>query len=383
MNQKNLLLHLSLISGIGPAAIQSILDNKNKLDLYQLGQKEFIQLFGLTELQSKKLVVGLQNTDELEKELELIAKHNINWMTLADDEYPHLLRAIHYPPSILYWQGAPPSDHKTVAIVGARKAGRYAQRTIAHVVPDLVAYGWTIISGGAYGADTMAHTSTLVAGGKTVVVLGSGLLRPYPAANEKLFESIKESGGTLLSSFPLTTDPHPGNFPTRNRIISGLSHGCFVVQAAKKSGALITAYCALEQGRDVFALPGSIEDELSAGCHMLIQQGALLVQGAQDILQALGEQVVTQKKNNVKVPTKIEKNQQIPIGRTDRMIAQKTKKTLITVEDKIVDYCDQPTNIDDIMVKSGLSLAQVQVHLFDLQLSGRIEQTISGLWVAQ
>ncbi|NRB21675.1 hypothetical protein HRU45_02945, partial [Candidatus Dependentiae bacterium] len=104
MNQKNLLLHLSLISGIGPAAIQSILDNKNKLDLYQLGQKEFIQLFGLTELQSKKLVVGLQNTDELEKELELIAKHNINWMTLADDEYPHLLRAIHYPPSILYWQ---------------------------------------------------------------------------------------------------------------------------------------------------------------------------------------------------------------------------------------------------------------------------------------
>jgi len=116
---------------------------------------------------------------------------------------------------------------------------------------------------------------------------------------------------------------------------------------------------------------------------MLIQQGALLVQGAQDILQALGEQVVTQKKNNVKVPTKIEKNQQIPIGRTDRMIAQKTKKTLITVEDKIVDYCDQPTNIDDIMVKSGLSLAQVQVHLFDLQLSGRIEQTISGLWVAQ
>jgi Predicted Rossmann fold nucleotide-binding protein involved in DNA uptake len=148
----------------------------------------------------------------------------------------------------------------------------------------MVENGWVIVSGGAIGADSMAHAKTVACGGRTMAIIGSGLLNPYPSSNEKLFNDILASGGLILSPFGMQTVARPGNFPARNRVIAGLSLGCVVVQAAKKSGASITAQLALDNGREVFAVPGLFHDELSIGCHALIQQGAKIISDAYDIL---------------------------------------------------------------------------------------------------
>ncbi len=225
-------------------------------------------------------------------EQELLIKHNIRRITASDVEYPSYLKEIHCPPPQLYVQGELLNSYtKLIAVVGSRKADSYGERVIASLVPELVAHGWAIVSGGALGADSFAHKATLQARGRTIVILGSGLLMPYPSSNRKLFSSIVDQGGSLVSSFSLDTPAYPSNFPARNRIISGMSRGVIVAQAAEKSGARITAHLALEQGREVFAIPGPIDHALSIGCNRLIQQGAKLVQTIDDIFTELGEQV--------------------------------------------------------------------------------------------
>ncbi len=283
----NCILHLSLIDGVGPATIKTIVQNKPASwawhELYQMTQSDLIAVFGLSQLAAQKIYSGLKDEALLANELALIDRHSVSWLTLLDQSYPALLAQIYAPPAVLYWRGAEINSPHCLAIVGSRKANYYGQRVINQLVPEFVKYGFTIVSGGALGADSMAHQAAITAGGKTIVVLGSGLLHPYPHSNKSLFEAVIASGGTIMSAFSLQTTVMPGNFPARNRIVAGLSSGCVVVQAAQRSGASITANYALEQGREVFAVPGPIDDDLSAGCHALIQQGASLVSKAQDI----------------------------------------------------------------------------------------------------
>lgn len=365
-----LILHLSLIQGIGPSVINAILTAKVESDtlnnVYDCSVNDLVHMFGLSHQTAQLLVDGLADKKLLNAELEYVARSRAQVVMLGDDNYPTLLSTIHLPPTVLYVQGAPLADlHKAVAFVGARAANSYGKRVIDLLVPELVAHNVAIVSGGAYGADTFAHQAALREGGKTVVVLGSGLLRPYPTINKKLFESVVANGGSVVSCFPLTMDALPGNFPARNRIISGLSQATVVVQAAAKSGSLITADFALNQGRDVFAIPGPIDDLLSAGCHALIAQGASLATCAKDILVHLGYVVAepVQKPNTKKTEAK-----------KSLVVKEETPKT------KIVDHCRQASSFDELLMISGLNFVELQSLLFDLQIEQQIMQNGAGLW---
>jgi DNA processing protein len=360
--QQQILLHLSLIEDIGPGTIAHFLANIEDISqLYQARANDLIHCYDITPARAEKIVQGLADSSLLATELELLAKNPpISVITLIDDRYPSILKSIHLPPPVLYAKGAEFTTDKGLAIVGARAANSYAQEVVNAVIPDLVAKGFTIVSGGARGVDTMAHQATIKAQGKTRVILGSGLLRLYPPENRRLFEQIAQEGGTLISPYPLLMDPLPGNFPARNRIIAGLSIGCVVVQAALKSGALISAKYALDQGKEVFAVPGSVFDELSLGCHALIRQGATTVSKSADILEVFGYDVE-------------EKQQSIAL-------ATKTTFAPESMEATILATCKMPSPFDEIQLKTGLSLLELNEILFSLQLEGHIVQNSVGLW---
>jgi len=423
---KHLILHLTLIEDIGPGAIQRIMlllrqgfeghkrSGVNGSDLYAFATSDWMHVFGFSEITAQKIATGLADKKLLERELSLIEEYNINWLTITDESYPKLLREIYLPPAVLYWQGSSSWDvsavalakaDKRVAIVGARKANDYGQRAVNTIVPDLVAAGYTIVSGGAVGIDAMAHKATLQCGGKTIAILGSGLLRPYPSANKKLFTAIVDSGGIVASSFPLTMEGLPGNFPARNRIVTGLSRGCLVVQAAQKSGALISAHYAMEQGREVFAVPGSIGDELSAGCNALIQEGAKLIMNSADILSEFGDRVIlpdlrsfnevgTDKQVLVQQALFVTDSSAPLIHSSSPQLRSSTPgspcemkwnmglKKYSAAQKHILRVCKQPSSVDDIVNTTQLSFGQVQSELFNLQFDGVISQDFTGMWVA-
>jgi DNA processing protein len=367
MNARTVILHLSLIDGVGSATIAKIAavlvnDDEAWCCLYTMVVSALSEKFQISRAIAQKIEVGLQNNALLAVELELIRAHQINWATVIDPDYPTLFRFIHTPPSVLYWRGACLQDlpAQTIAIVGSRRANQYGQRVINKLVPALIDHNYTIVSGGAVGADTMAHRAVVDCKGKTIVVLGSGLLRPYPRVNIALFLEVVATGGAIMSIFPLTTQALPGNFPARNRVIAGLSKACIVVQAAAQSGASITAAYALEQGRDVFAVPGPIDDELSAGCHALIKEGASLLTAITDIVADAHTTVGTvmqPEHSSGAVPVKL--------------------------RDPLLCLCDIPRSVDELVLLSGSSFATVQDKLFELQLDGQVAQDFTGMWIAR
>lgn len=229
----------------------------------------------------------LREGEWLKKELEDLKLSRAFVRALGEKEYPENLSQIPDPPLLLYGQGEIlDSDAQSVAIVGSRRPTPYGLQVARQLSRELAEMGITIVSGLARGIDTEAHLGALEGGGRTLAVLGSGLLEIYPPENRRLAEKIKASGA-LLSEFPLRAGPRPENFPRRNRIISGLSLGLIVVEAQEASGALITAHLALEQGREVFAVPGSLFSKTSIGPHNLIREGATLVRGAQDVVEQI------------------------------------------------------------------------------------------------
>lgn len=382
MSNNNVLLHLFLIDGVGPATIKKILDNRsahfNVADLYSFSAHDIVQHFFITHKVAQKIVAGLADTTLLEKELALIGKHNINWATVLDTDYPELLKNITIPPTVVYWQGALLKNEKqNLAIVGARKCNEYANVVLNTLVPELVIHDWCIVSGGALGVDAMAHEQTVNAGGKTIVVLGSGLLKPYPASNKKLFGRVIANGGTIVSIFPLMAQAMPGNFPARNRVIAGLSKGTLVVQAAQKSGALITAHYALEQGREVFAVPGPINDALSAGCHRLLQQGAKLTASVNDILVEFG-QTCEHEPIEHEVPKK-SRSKRVAVEKVEQKPKNQVKAT--TPEGIVVHLCAQPRSVDELLEHVSMGLPELNTLLFNLQLEGHIEQNRIGMWI--
>jgi len=389
MLEKNrrVLWHLSLIPGVGPATTIKLLkglvykktphllhvelldfiskqDNFDLSELYKYSTSDLIRLAELPELTASVIQKGLSNKSLIEKEEKLATQYNIQVTSLIDSNYPEILMQIQNPPVILYSYGREfCTMAKRIAIVGSRKADLYAKEVIKNLVPTLVANGWHIVSGGAEGADTMAHECTLDAKGCTIAVLGSGLLCPYPASNKDLFKAIANNNGLVISSFPLTTMPDRGNFPARNRIISGLSLGCIVVRAAEKSGALITAHMSLEQGRSVFAVPGKVSDELSKGCHDLLKQGAKLVESASDILEEFGET------NMNIIPTV-----------SPTIIKTASVKAEQEPTDPVLEKLVKSATTDELSIQTGMNLTDLQNHLFELQLDGKVKQNFAGSW---
>ena len=373
------ILHLSLIDGIGPGTINTIIMRKPDAitwdEIYSFSREKIARVFGLSSRISSIIHDGLCDTQMLKKEIAQAREHNIRIITVLDEQYPSLLKEINLPPAVLYVQGADLTESKALAVIGSRQADWYGKKVIAMLIPDLVRAGFTIVSGGALGADSMAHEATLAAGGNTIVVLGSGLLKLYPQTNEHLFNKILSAGGSLVSAFSLTTQARPGNFPARNRIIAGLSRGCIVVQAAEQSGARITAQYALEQGRDVFAVPGPLDNLLSVGCHALIQDGAKLAGNAHDILVEYNQQPAQKKpaQENVKAkPAKQKIDQNYATPATDK-----------TPPDDLVILCRTACSIDDLATQTNHSVSQLGQMLFDLQLEGKITQDFTGKWQAQ
>ena len=213
-------------------------------------------------------------------------RQNIGMTIIDDDLYPMVLREIFDPPMVLYYRGTLVPDARRIGIVGARKFTAYGEAAALEFAERLAASGVTVVSGAARGIDTRAHRGAL-RGGRTVAVLGCGVDISYPAENRSLLSQIAESGGAVISEYAPGTQPLPAFFPARNRIISGLSEGTLVVEAAKRSGSLITAEMALSEGRDVYAVPGSIYSPQSGGCHNLIRAGARLVESPQEILEEM------------------------------------------------------------------------------------------------
>jgi DNA processing protein len=277
---------LSLVPGIGPAKFRRLVDS--------LGSPEAAWMADSTQLASAGLdrraidsLVSTRSRVQLQSEMDKLQRLKVRVMTQQDDDYPHLLQHIADPPPVLYLRGElRPEDDLSVAIVGTRRPTVYGRQAAELFARGLAEHGVTVASGLARGVDTYAHQAALEGGGRTLAVLGSGLDIIYPAENRRMAAEIVERGA-LISEFPLGTKPDGMNFPRRNRIISGLSTACLIVEAGDSSGALITAEFALEQGRDVFAVPGNIFSPASRGPNRLITDGAKPACRLEDILEEL------------------------------------------------------------------------------------------------
>jgi len=290
-------------------------------------------------------------------ELEQIFKNHIHIVTLMDSFYPALLRRIQDPPPLLTYYGTLDNESPCVSIVGSRTATSYGLSTAENLSFKLASKGFQIVSGLARGIDAMAHTGALRAKGRTIAVLGSGLKKIYPRENESLFHAIAENG-TVFSEFKVDADPIPGHFPVRNRIIAGLSCGSIVVEAAKRSGSLITARLASEYNREVFAVPGSIKSRKSEGTHSLLKQGAKLVETEMDIIDEL-HHFIHEKKEALISPLKNQESGFHLGSSQDRP--------------RILNFLEPyPVHIDIIIEKSGMTSSDVASQLLDLELEGLV-----------
>ncbi len=239
---------------------------------------------GILSRENIKAILSARSEEATERTIEALMQHHIEVVTLADDHYPQLLKSIIDPPICLYVKGRLINDEPTVGVVGSRKASGYGISVAKKIASELSRYHICVISGMARGIDTAAHVGALSSSGRTIAVFGCGLDIVYPPENKKLMERIIETGA-VISEYPPGVLPAPHHFPIRNRIVSGMSVGILVVEAGEKSGSLITAQLALEQGRDVYALPGNVISINSKGTNKLIQDGAKLVTSVEDILE--------------------------------------------------------------------------------------------------
>jgi DNA processing protein len=307
--------------------------------------------------------LGKPDWKQVEQDLAWLADDNRHVITLHDARYPSLLKEIPDPPCLLYLQGDPALlSAWQIAIVGSRNPTASGKKTAFDFAEHLSERGLTITSGLALGIDAAAHKGALSASGSTVAVVATGLDRVYPAQHKEMAHHIVENGA-IVSEFPLGTSPRAEFFPSRNRIISGLSLGTLVVEAALKSGSLITARMAMEQSREVFAIPGSIHNPLSKGCHQLIRQGAKLVENAEDILEELGAlALVTSEDALVSLaPMAHEKDDDYK---------------------KLFEYLGfDPISVDMLIENSGLTAEAVSSMLLLLELEGEVESLPGGRYV--
>lgn len=345
-------LRLGLIPGVGNASLLHLLT--------AFGSPEAVLSSGrgtlarhLSAAQCDALLAG-PDPAEREAARAWLAQPGNSLMTLADTDYPQALLEIADPPALLYCKGRRELlGRPGFGIVGSRHATPQGARDAEAFAQALSDAGLTIVSGLALGIDAAAHRGGLAGAGSSIALVGTGLDRVYPAKNKALAHRLAESG-LIVSEFPLGTPPLPGHFPRRNRLISGLSRGVLVVEAAPDSGSLITARVAAEQGREVFAMPGSIHSPLARGCHALIKQGAKLVESAADILDELAWQ-------------------------TRLTPPQYPESDAETASDPLLDAFDgAPATLDALAQRTGLTLDTLSAKLLTLELEGRIASLPGG-----
>jgi len=365
---ENLLEWIALknVHGIGNHLFKRLMDCfHSPHNVFHASSQELLKTDGI----SQSLVRAIKQqkiTDWMKKELGLAQQKGYQIITQANDKFPSLLLEIPDPPPFLYVNGNLSESSMNIAVVGSRNATPYGIATTRQLCKALVGYQATIISGMAMGIDTAAHLGAIEGGGQTIAVLGSGLAQIYPAQNRKLFHKIAETGA-VISEFPMLSAPEAHHFPIRNRIISGISLGSVIVEAAKKSGSLITARLAAEQNREVFAVPGSIRSSKSSGTHALIKQGAKLVENAQDILEELS-----------------------PVFRYSETRQEKTKApgaealSLSSDESRVFNALGPyPLHIDDLSRKLAIEAGKLAGILLQLELKGAIRQSPGKLFSTQ
>lgn len=338
------------VPGIGAARLQTLLDFFGDLEAAWQASARDLQQAGL-DRRSLDSLLRVRAALDLEAELRRISQANVHVLTWADPEYPPNLRQIYNAPPVLYVRGAiEKRDEWAVAIVGTRRASVYGKEAARMLGSGLAGAGVTIVSGMARGIDTVAHRSCLDAGGRTIAILGCGVDVVYPHENARLAAEISERGA-LVSEYPLGTQPEASNFPPRNRIISGLTLGTVVVEASRRSGALITAGFSAEQGRDVFAVPGNVFARGSEGVNRLIQQGAKLVCSANDVLEELNLTMVSEQAQVRAV---------IPENETEAVL---------------LDHLSaEPVHVDVLRGAVELPIAQVSSALALMELKGMVRQ---------
>ena len=374
MTEQEALIALNLIPDIGSARLKNLLEAFGSAPKIFLNSEKTLKSVDKIGDKIARAITSF-SFENLKKELVAAKKLKVRIITLKDDEYPENLNAIYDPPLCLYVKGALlASDKLALAVVGSRRASFYGLSCAQKFSYALANFGITIVSGLARGVDTQAHKGALKAKGRTVAVLGSGLNCVYPPENRKLADEIAASGA-VVSEFPLNTEPLARNFPRRNRVISGLSLGTIVVEAAKNSGALITADFALEQGRDVFAIPGKVDSATSVGTNQLIKQGAKLVDSVEDIL----EELKTKLKECIAID---EKNKAIE----PKAVSEKKGTTApfeFSEEEKIIyNYLsDTPRHVDEIIEGTRLSSNRIMSILLKLEMGKIITQLPGKMYV--
>lgn len=357
MQEREAWLALNMVPHVGPAKFALLIEHFGTARrILNAPLKAFAGVPGIGPVTAQS-IRSFPAAETIARERKRMAARRLRFLTLRDAEYPAPLRRIPQPPPVLYIRGRwEEGDCKAVAIVGSRNATPYGRDVADRLASDLAMRGLTIVSGLAKGIDAAAHRGALRAGGRTIAVLGSGADIVYPAEHRKLADAIAERGA-LLSEFPLGTGPLKGNFPQRNRLISGLSIGVVVVEAAVNSGALITANHALEQGREVFAVPGRARGPFSQGCHGLIKAGAKLTEGWKDVLEEFGGKVLVSQEAIPVVPP-------LPPPEGD--------------EGQVLPLLgEDPLHIDAVIGRSRLPAPAVAAALLSLEMKGWVKQ-LSG-----
>lgn len=348
-------LALSRIHGLGRVGFKRLAEHFPQPTLaFEASEDELARVVGL-EKPAIEGILSFAGWEGIEREVSQLSAADIAIVPYTDRRYPSRLRTINDPPPVLYLKGQlEPEDDRAVAIVGSRSASEYGLRTTRKLATRLAQLGFTVVSGMARGIDGAAHRAALEAHGRTIAVLGSGVDVVYPPEHERLYREISARGG-VISELPCGTQPLSYNFPSRNRLISGLSIGVIVVEATEKSGSLITAALAAEQGREVFAVPGEAGASRSRGTHRLIRDGARLVESAEDVIEEVAPQLTAGagiRPNGPSLPPDV------------------------TGESRAVfDLLSESSiQIDELIQRSGLTPARISELLLDLEMRGLVEQ---------
>ena len=343
---------LSMLPEVGPVGAGKLLSAFGTPEkIFDARVNDLIAVDGIG-ISRANSITGFSSWDMVEKQVEMIEREGIQAVHVGDSAYPEMLKEISDPPVVVYVRGdIRPQDKYAIAIVGSRNLTHYGEAVAESISRELTSMGFTIVSGMARGVDSISHKSAIKAGGRTIAVLGSGVDVPYPPENKMLMNRIAEAG-YLLSELPPGSPPDKENFPKRNRLISGLSLGVLVVEATSKSGALITARCALEQGREVFAVPGNITSPNSEGTNELIRKGASLTLKAEDVLSELAPVLkgFIRSRDRVKIEVTEEE------GRLCSLLS------------------GEPKQVDVISRESGLPASKVLAVLLGLELKGAVKQ---------
>jgi DNA processing protein len=340
-----------LVPNMGPVRTRQLVDHFGSPEAAWRAPESALRSTGLSATLSASVAEARRNID-LDAEVEKLDHHGVQAVTIESPEYPRLLRHIPAQPTVIYVKGSyEPIDDLAIGIVGTRRSTKYGADMTRQIAGDLASSGVTIVSGLARGIDTIAHDASLAAGGRTLAVCGCGLDTIYPPQNRRLAARIIEHGA-LISEYPIGVPPDGPHFPARNRIISGLSRGVLVVEAPRRSGALITSSFALDQGRDVYAVPGSAMSRQSEGCHELIRSGASLVTSADHILEDLN---VTASQSAVQ----------------SRMVLPETD-----AERLLLDCIGaEPRHINELILDTGIPIHEANGTLLTMELKGLIRQS--------